>query len=94
MAVARGLLVADPLLRRGEALRRDFLVSVALLAVAVEWWRRPDRSGWLWVLAAFGTIGTGIVLPLDVRRGGVGLALLPTVMREGRPAHGSLTRFT
>ncbi len=30
----------------------DLFVSLVLLVLLVEWWRRPWRSGWLWALAA------------------------------------------
>jgi Dolichyl-phosphate-mannose-protein mannosyltransferase len=62
----------------------DFLVSVTLLAVAVEWWRRPDRSGWLWGLAVLGPVALGLSYPSVFVAGGVGLALLPTVIRARR----------
>lgn len=30
----------------------DLFVSLGLIALAVEWWRAPERSRWLWALAA------------------------------------------
>ena len=62
----------------------DLFVALALLALAVEWWRRPDRAGWLWALAVFGPFAVGLSFPAIFVAGGVGLALLPTVWRSGR----------
>ncbi|MFO0949749.1 MAG: hypothetical protein U0835_01075 [Isosphaeraceae bacterium] len=53
----------------------DLLVALAVLALALEWWRRPDRSGWLWALAAFGPVAVGLSLPSLFVLGGAGLAL-------------------
>ena len=62
----------------------DFLVSLALLATAVEWWRRPARIGWLWTLAALGPWALASSYPAAFVAGGVGLSLLATVVRERR----------
>jgi hypothetical protein len=62
----------------------DLFVALALLAMAVEWWRRPERTGWLWALAASGPIAIGLSFPAVFVAVGIGIGLLPTVWRSGR----------
>jgi hypothetical protein len=62
----------------------DFLVSLALLATAVEWWRSGGRDGWLWALAVLGPLALALSYPAAFVSGGVGLALLPSVARARR----------
>src|SRR5205823_1026952 len=52
--------------------------------LAVEWWRRPDRNGWLWALAAVGPLAVGLSLPSLFVLGGGGLSLAWPVWRTGR----------
>src|SRR6185437_13700660 len=41
----------------------DFLVALGLIALAVEWLRTPDRTGFLWALAALGPLAVGVSNP-------------------------------
>ncbi len=60
----------------------DLLVSLSLLALAVEWWRRPDRTAWLWGLVLVAPIALALSFPAILTAGGIGLALLPLVLRS------------
>ena len=62
----------------------DLLVALGLLALAVEWRRRPDRDGWLWALAAAGPLAVAVSLPSLFVLGGIGLALAVPVWRSRR----------
>jgi hypothetical protein len=62
----------------------DLFVSLGLLALALEWLRRPDRTGWLWALAAAGVVAVPLSLPSAFVIGGVWLALVPGVWRARR----------
>jgi len=63
----------------------DLFVALGLLALALEWRRRPDRVGWLWALAAAAPLAVGLSLPAVFVVGGVGLALLGPVWRSKVP---------
>jgi hypothetical protein len=62
----------------------DLLAALALMALAVEWRRQPQRMGWLWALAATAPFAVGLSFPSLLMAGGIGLALLPIVWRSGR----------
>lgn len=62
----------------------DLLVALGLLALAIEWWRRPERVGWLWALAAAVPVSLALSHPAVFVAGGVSVALLPLVWRSGR----------
>ena len=62
----------------------DLLVALALTALAVEWWRRPDKTGWLWALALAGPFAVALSLPAVFPVGGIGLALAWPVWRTRR----------
>ena len=62
----------------------DLFVALGLLALAVEWWRDPDRPGWLWALAAVGPLAVGLSLPSLFVLGGIGLTLALPVWKTGR----------
>jgi hypothetical protein len=34
----------------------EMFVSLVLLTLVVQWWRRPERTAWLWTLAAFAPV--------------------------------------
>lgn len=59
----------------------DLFVALVLLVLAVQWWRAPQRSGWLWALAAFVPIAVGLSHPAVFVGGAISLALLPRVWR-------------
>ncbi|GAC1469847.1 MAG: hypothetical protein NVSMB9_14200 [Isosphaeraceae bacterium] len=62
----------------------DLFVALTFLTLAVEWCRKPERGGWLWVLAAFGPLAVALSFPAIFVAGGVGLALAPLVWRSAR----------
>jgi hypothetical protein len=53
----------------------DVLVSLLLLTLAVEWWRTPERTGWLWGLVACLPLAIGFSYPAVFVAGGVSLAV-------------------
>jgi hypothetical protein len=57
----------------------DLLMALLLLAAAVEWYRSPGSSRWLWVLTAVGPVALAASYPAALVAGGIGLALLPAV---------------
>ena len=62
----------------------DLLTATALLLPAVDWLRRPDRAGPLWLLAALAGPSMALSHPSTFVAGGVGLVLLPIAWRVGR----------
>lgn len=62
----------------------DFLVSLTLLALAVEWLRRPDCTGFLWFLAVVGPVAVALSNPAIFVAAAVGLVLLAVAMAERR----------
>lgn len=59
----------------------DLLLSLSLVALGVEWLRRPERSGWLWALAAASVVAVPLSFPSVFVIGGAVLALAPSVWR-------------
>jgi hypothetical protein len=51
----------------------ELLVSLVLLTLAVEWWRRPERTGWLWALAAAAPLGVWLCYPAVFVGGAISL---------------------
>jgi hypothetical protein len=64
----------------------DLLVALLLLALAVEWWRRPDRVGWLWALVGVVPWAIGLSYPAVFVAGGVTMGLAGAVWAERRRA--------
>ena len=62
----------------------DLLVALGLLALAIEWFGSPERTGWLWMLVGFAPIALAASYPAVLVAGGIGLALAPTVWRTRR----------
>jgi hypothetical protein len=62
----------------------DLLVGLVLLALVFEWRRTPDRSVWLWVLAAVGPLALALSHPAVFVAGGVVVGLLPAVAQARR----------
>ena len=60
----------------------DLFVAAALLTLAVEWWVDPDRSLWLWALAAFAPFAVVLSNPSIFILAGIGLALIGPVGRS------------
>jgi hypothetical protein len=59
----------------------DFLAALGLIALAVEWLRTPDRTGFLWGLAALGPLAVGISYPGIFVAASVGLVLAIPVLK-------------
>jgi hypothetical protein len=59
----------------------DLLVAVSLLAIAVEWLRRPDQTRWLWSLAAAIPLALTLSFPAVLVGGAVSLGLFLPVCR-------------
>ena len=53
----------------------DLLVALAMLALAIEWLRRPDQTRWLWYLAALVGPAVGYSFPAIFMAGGVSLVI-------------------
>jgi hypothetical protein len=64
----------------------DLLLALALLTPAVHWLRWPERTGWLALLAGLAPVALAGSYPAAFVAGGVSLALLPAVWRQGRAA--------
>jgi len=62
----------------------DLLVALGLLALAIEWRRSSERTGWLWLLVGFAPIALAASYPAALVEGGIGLALAPSVLRTRR----------
>jgi Dolichyl-phosphate-mannose-protein mannosyltransferase len=78
MGVAIVAVSLNPVRHGGEAkpYAVDFLASAILLALLVEWWRRPDRAAWLWALTASALPVMGLSFPSVFVLGGISLAIL------------------
>jgi hypothetical protein len=53
----------------------DVFASLVLLTLAVEWWRDPERTGWLWGLCLSIPLAVGFSYPAVFVAGGVSLAV-------------------
>ncbi len=62
----------------------DLLVTLVLIALAVEWWRDRGATRWLWALAASMPLALGFSYPAVYVAGGLSLALLMPVWRSDR----------
>ena len=65
----------------------DLLVSLVLLAFCVQWWRQPQRSGWLWGLSAIMPIAIGLSYPAVFVAGGI-VAAVAVMLWTLPPARG------
>ena len=64
----------------------DLFVALGILALAVEWLRRPDQTRWLWYLAALVGPAVGYSFPAIFMAGDVSLVILcRKVAGRGRP---------
>ena len=63
----------------------DFLVALGLVALAVEWLRQPERTGFLWGLAALGPLAIGVSNPAVFVAASVGLVMAIPVLRTRSP---------
>jgi hypothetical protein len=62
----------------------DLLVSLGLLTLAVEWWRRPGRTRALWLLVGFVPLALAASYPAALVATGIAPALAPSVWRTRR----------
>jgi hypothetical protein len=62
----------------------DLLVALALLALVIEWLRRPDQARWLWCLAAVVGPAVGFSFPAIFMAGGLSLVLAAVMIRDRR----------
>jgi len=62
----------------------DLLAALALLAAAFHWRVAPERSGWMWALAALGPIAVALSHPAIFVAGGTVLGLAPGAWRSRR----------
>jgi hypothetical protein len=59
----------------------DLLAALVLLAAAFDWWRAPERAGWMWGLAAVAPIAIALSHPAVFVAGGIMLGLFPGVVK-------------
>lgn len=62
----------------------DLCVGALLPWLAVEWLRRPERTGWLWGLALATPLAMWVSYPTAFVAGGTAIALLPAVWKSRR----------
>ena len=87
VAVAILAIAYTPIRHGGEIkpYATDFLVSLGLIALAVESLRRPSRTRPLWLLAAVGPLAIGLSNPAIFVAAGVGVVLPFSVYRSRSP---------
>ncbi len=72
----------------------DLTVSTLILLLTVRWWKRPEKTGRLWVLAAVMPLALGLSFPAVFVAGGASVAiaalLLGSPSRRGWAAWGIL----
>ena len=64
----------------------DLLAALVLLALAIEWWRKPEELRWLWVLVAAVPLALGLSHSAVFVAGGISLGLAGTVWNARRGA--------
>jgi hypothetical protein len=62
----------------------DLLVALVLVALAIEWCRSSQKTGWLWLLVGFTPIALAASYPAILVAGGIALALAPSVWKTRR----------
>jgi len=62
----------------------DLLAALLLMTLAVEWWRFPARSRWLWALSAVVPLLLAVSYPAILVAAAVSLALAPEALRSER----------
>jgi hypothetical protein len=68
----------------------DLFVAAGLLALAVEWWRQPQKTRYLWILAALGPLAVGLSYPAVFVAGGIAAFIVLTLLTaRQRVADGS-----
>jgi Dolichyl-phosphate-mannose-protein mannosyltransferase len=69
----------------------DLLAALILLALAIEWWKTPEKSRWLWALLATVPLALGFSHPAVFVAGGISLGLAAKVWSTRR--NGTLLPF-
>ncbi len=70
----------------------DLLLALVMLALALEWLRRPEQTGWLWALAALVVPAVGYSFPALFVGGGISLVVGGVLLRsrkDGRKGTGT-----
>jgi hypothetical protein len=62
----------------------DLLVALVLLAPALQWLRKPERTVWLWLLVVAAPVALALSHPAVFVAGGVSLGLARPVWNRGR----------
>jgi hypothetical protein len=62
----------------------DLLAALVLLGLALRWRRAPERSRWLWVIAAASPVAIALSHPALFIAGGVSLSLAAPVWKQRR----------
>jgi hypothetical protein len=62
----------------------DLLAALILLALAIEWWRRPQTTRWLWALAAAAPLALCLSHPAVFVAGAISLALAVKLWKAPR----------
>lgn len=62
----------------------DLLVALGMMALAIEWYRSTERTGWLWLLVGFAPIALASSYPAVFVAGGIAVALTPCVWKKRR----------
>ena len=62
----------------------DLLVALGMMALAIEWYRSTDRTGWLWLLVGFAPIALASSFPAVFVASGIAVALAPCVWKKRR----------
>ena len=62
----------------------DLLAALILLAMAVEWWRAPDRAHWMWAMAAMAPIALALSHTAIFVAAGNVIGLAPAVTKARR----------
>ena len=80
--------VSEPLVRyAGEAkpYETDFLVSLVLLSLSVNWLRSPERAKGLWLVAAAAPVAVAVSLPSLFTIGAIAMVGLYEMLRRRTP---------
>jgi hypothetical protein len=79
--------VAYPCIRYSAEAKQyggELMVSLVLLSLAVEWWRRPDQRRWLWALAGAAPMGVALSYPAAFVGGGISLLVAAVLLCRAR----------
>jgi hypothetical protein len=63
----------------------DQLVSTIVIWMAVQWWRQPGDTRWLWALTAFTPLALGVSYPAVFVVGGTSLTVAMLLLKASSP---------